>query len=165
MTARPRVSLYTDGACSGNPGRGGYGAVLVRGPHRKELSGGFRLTTNNRMELYAAIVGLEALKVPCEVDLWSDSEYVVKGFSEGRVRAWQRRGWKRERNKPVINLDLWQRLVALVDRHEVRFHWVKGHAGHPENERADELAVLASQAPDLAVDVEYEKLLGSQESA
>jgi len=114
---------------------------------------------------YAAIVGLEALKVPCEVDLWSDSEYVVKGFSEGRVRAWQRRGWKRERNKPVINLDLWQRLVALVDRHEVRFHWVKGHAGHPENERADELAVLASQAPDLAVDVEYEKLLGSQESA
>jgi ribonuclease HI len=155
---RRRVELHTDGACSGNPGKGGYGVVLKAGQHRKELSGGFRLTTNNRMELMAAIVGLEELKYPCIVELFSDSEYVVKGFTEGRVERWRARGWKRERNKPVVNVDLWQRLAALVATHSVTFHWVRGHSGDPENERCDELAVLASQGGDLRIDEPYEAL-------
>jgi ribonuclease HI len=155
---RRRVELHTDGACSGNPGKGGYGVVLKTGQHRKELSGGFRLTTNNRMELMAAIVGLEELKYPCQVDLFSDSEYVVKGFSEGRVARWRAKGWKRERNKPVINVDLWQRLILLVETHSVDFHWVRGHSGDPENERCDELAVLAYQTGELRIDEPYEAL-------
>jgi ribonuclease HI len=158
---RRRVELHTDGACSGNPGKGGYGIVLKMGQHRKELSGGFRLTTNNRMELMAAIVGLEELKYPCRVDLFSDSEYVVKGFSEGRVERWRARGWKRERNKPVINVDLWQRLIALVETHSVDFHWVRGHSGDPENERCDELAVLAYQTGELRIDEPYEALVAA----
>jgi ribonuclease HI len=158
--ARRQVELHTDGACSGNPGKGGYGVVLKSGTHRKELSGGFRLTTNNRMELMAAIVGLEQLKFPCKVDLFSDSEYVVKGFTEGRVMRWRDKGWKRDRNKPVVNVDSWQRLLALVEKHEVAFHWVRGHSGDPENERCDELAVAAYQSGELGIDAEYEATHG-----
>jgi ribonuclease HI len=156
--ARRKVELHTDGACSGNPGKGGYGLVLKAGAHRKELSGGVRMTTNNRMELMAAIVGLEGLKYPCQVELFSDSEYVVKGFTEGRALRWKANGWKRERNKPVVNVDLWQRLLALVEQHDVRFHWVRGHSGDVENERCDELAVAAYQTGELGIDAVYEAL-------
>jgi ribonuclease HI len=161
MSARRQVELHTDGACSGNPGKGGYGVVLKAGQHRKELSGGFRLTTNNRMELMAAIVGLEELKYPCKVDLFSDSEYVVKGFSEGRAVRWRSNAWKRDRNKPVVNVDLWQRLLTLVEAHAVTFRWVRGHSGDPENERCDELAVLAYQNGELGIDAVYEALAAS----
>ena len=152
------VEIYTDGACIGNPGPGGYGTILRHGATEKELAEGFRLTTNNRMELMAAIVGLEALKGRRAVDLHSDSEYVVKGIAEGRAERWEAKGWKRDRNKPVVNVDLWRRLLALTRLHEVRFHWVRGHAGHPENERCDELAVAAYQNGELALDAEYEAL-------
>jgi len=156
---RRTVQLYTDGACSGNPGPGGYGVVLKAGQHRKELSGGFRLTTNNRMELLAPIVGFEELKYPCKVELFSDSEYVLKGFTDKRVERWRANGWKRERNKPVVNVDLWQRLTTLIEKHEVSFHWVRGHSGDPENERCDELAVAAYQpGGDLRIDDVYEAL-------
>ena len=133
------VSLYTDGACRGNPGPGGWGAILVYGPHERELSGGERETTNNRMELMAAISGLEALKEKCSVTLYSDSKYIVDAYLEGWVEAWRAKGWKRGR-EPLKNPDLWERLVALTDYHEVKFVWVKGHNGHSYNERCDALA-------------------------
>ncbi len=136
---RKQITVYTDGACSGNPGPGGWGAILIYGAHRKELSGGEAQTTNNRMELMAAISALETLKQPCEVELWTDSNYVKDGISKW-IAGWRRNGWKTAEKKPVKNAELWQRLDAARDRHKVTWNWVKGHAGHPENERADELA-------------------------
>jgi ribonuclease HI len=143
--AKPTVVVYTDGACSGNPGPGGWGAILLSGEHRKELSGGEPTTTNNRMELMAAISALEALKRPSVVALWTDSQYVRQGVT-GWIHNWKRNGWKTADKKPVKNAELWQRLDAARHRHEVEWHWVKGHAGHPENERADELARMAIKA-------------------
>ena len=134
-----RVEIFTDGACSGNPGPGGWGAILRYGAVEKELSGAEDDTTNNRMELMAAIEALQALKEPCEVDLHTDSEYVMKGITEW-IHGWKQNGWKTAAKKPVKNADLWQRLDDAMQRHVVRWHWVKGHAGHAENERADKLA-------------------------
>ena len=133
------ITIYTDGACSGNPGPGGWGAILMSGAHRKELKGGASETTNNKMELFAAISALEALKRSSRVALHTDSTYVMKGISEW-IHNWKKRGWKTASKKPVKNVELWQRLDEARDRHDVSWHWVKGHAGHPENERADELA-------------------------
>jgi ribonuclease HI len=137
-----RVRAYTDGACSGNPGPGGWGAVLQFGDHEKELQGSEPHTTNNRMELMAAIASLEALKRRCSIDLHTDSKYVHDGISKW-IRGWKRNGWKTADKKPVKNVDLWQRLDAAVAQHDVHWHWVKGHAGHELNERADRLAVDA----------------------
>jgi ribonuclease HI len=134
-----RVTVYTDGACSGNPGPGGWGALLVYGDKKKQISGGEPLTTNNRMELMAAIMALEALKRPCVVDLWTDSQYVRQGVTTW-IHGWKRNGWKTADKKPVKNAELWQQLDAARGRHTVRFHWVKGHAGHTENELVDGLA-------------------------
>lgn len=134
-----RVTIYTDGACSGNPGPGGWGAILSFNGVEKELSGGEALTTNNRMELMAAISALEALTRPCNVDLWTDSEYLRGGITSW-MKGWKRNGWKTADKKPVKNLELWQRLDQAAARHNIEWHWVKGHAGHEMNERADELA-------------------------
>lgn len=140
MTAEPpKVLIYSDGACSGNPGPGGWGAVLISGKHRKEISGGEGLTTNNRMELLAAISALEALKKRSDVELYTDSAYVKNGIT-GWVHGWKKNGWRTADKKPVKNVELWQALDALRNKHDVAWHWLKGHAGHPENERADELA-------------------------
>jgi ribonuclease HI len=138
MTTK-HVTIHTDGACSGNPGPGGWGAILSFGDHEKELMGGEPTTTNNRMELMAAIAALEALKFPCTVDLHTDSEYLRKGITEW-INNWKRNGWRTADKKPVKNVDLWQRLDEALKRHQVRWHWVKGHAGHAMNERADLLA-------------------------
>jgi ribonuclease HI len=134
-----RVTIHTDGACSGNPGPGGWGVILQWGGHTRELKGGEAHTTNNRMELMAAIMALETLKRPCEVDLHTDSEYLRQGITDW-ISGWKRNGWRTAARKPVKNSDLWQRLDAAVGRHTVRWHWVRGHAGHDLNERADELA-------------------------
>ncbi|MCI8401201.1 MAG: ribonuclease HI [Lachnospiraceae bacterium] len=153
-----KVKIYTDGAARGNPdGPGGYGAVIqyvdTKGVlHEKELSGGYRKTTNNRMELMAAIVALEALNRPCQVELYSDSSYVVKAFTDRWIDGWIAKGWKRGKNDPVKNEDLWKRLLKAKEKHEVRFIWVKGHAGHPENERCDRLATQAADGENLAED-------------
>ena len=136
-----KVYIYTDGACSGNPGAGGWGAVLKYREHIKELSGYEPETTNNRMELTAVISALEALKEPCEVILTTDSKYVCDGIEKGWARSWRANGWKKADKKPALNPDLWERLLDLLERHKVSFVWVKGHAGHPENERCDQLAV------------------------
>ncbi|MDX1381292.1 MAG: ribonuclease HI [Xanthomonadales bacterium] len=136
------VKMYTDGACSGNPGPGGWGAVLLWNGHRREVNGGEAATTNNRMELMAVIQGLETLKRACEVHVYTDSTYVMKGLTEW-LPAWKRRGWRTASKKPVANVDLWQALEAAVQRHTLKWHWVKGHSGVPENERADELARTA----------------------
>ncbi len=142
---KPHVIIHTDGACSGNPGPGGWGAILESGQHRKELSGGEPQSTNNRMELMAAIAALEALKGPSRVDLWTDSVYVRDGITKW-VHGWRRNGWKTADKKPVKNVELWQRLDEATKRHAIEWHWLKGHAGHPENERADELAREAIKA-------------------
>jgi len=134
-----RVVVHTDGACSGNPGPGGWGAILQWGDHTRELKGGEAHTTNNRMELTAAIMALETLKRPCVVDLHTDSEYLRQGIT-GWIKNWKRNGWKTADRKPVKNVDLWQRLDAALSQHQIRWHWVRGHAGHDLNERADELA-------------------------
>ncbi|MEP0321014.1 ribonuclease HI [Bauldia litoralis] len=139
MSERTRVEVWTDGACSGNPGPGGWGAVMKSNGHEKYLSGGEALTTNNRMELMAAIAALEALKRPSTVDLHTDSQY-LRGGIMGWIHGWKKNGWKTSARKPVKNVDLWQRLDALREKHEVRWHWVKGHAGNEANERADQLA-------------------------
>jgi ribonuclease HI len=157
MATLQRVMIYTDGACLGNPGPGGYGVVLLYGDHRRELSGGYRLTTNNRMELTAAIQGLAALKKPCEVELFSDSEYVVNAVEKGWARRWRANGWYRPNKKMAENRDLWKELLRLCERHHVRFKWIRGHAGHPENERCDQLAFEAAQLPNLPVDAGYEE--------
>ncbi len=135
------VTLYTDGACSGNPGPGGWACILLYGEHKKELSGGERSTTNNRMELTAVIRALQALREPCRVELWSDSKYVIDALSKGWARSWRARGWRRADKKPALNPDLWQQLLELCEVHDVRCHWVKGHADNPYNARCDELAV------------------------
>jgi len=140
------VRIYTDGACKGNPGPGGWGALLRSGTHERELYGGDPATTNNRMELTAVIRALEALKHPSKVEIYTDSEYVMKGITEW-LAAWKRRGWKTADRKPVKNADLWRELEDLVHKHEVRWHWVRGHAGHPENERADALANRGVPSP------------------
>lgn len=136
------VEIFTDGACSGNPGPGGWGAILRYRGREKELSGGERLTTNNRMEMMAAISAIEALKKPSRIDLWTDSTYLRDGITKW-IHAWRKRGWKTADRKPVKNQDLWERLDAAIRPHDVEIHWVRGHAGHPENERADRLAVAA----------------------
>ena len=139
--SKKQVEVFTDGACSGNPGPGGWGAVLRYKQHEIELSGGESETTNNRMELTAVIKALEKLNEPCLVTLTTDSKYVSDGISKGWARSWQKNGWKKADKKPALNSDLWQSLLELCDRHEVKIVWVKGHAGHPENERCDRLAV------------------------
>ncbi len=144
------VTLYTDGACSGNPGAGGWGAILIYGDVRRELSGGEEETTNNRMELYAVIAGLERLKYPCRVLVYSDSAYTVNGFTEGWVYGWEKSGWKKADKKPVLNADLWQRLLALTRTHKVEFRKVKGHADNELNNRCDALARAAIPKPDPA---------------
>ena len=135
------VTLYTDGACSGNPGAGGWGAILEYQGVEKELSGGEKQTTNNRMELTAVIRGLEALKEPCVVELYSDSRYVIDGLSKGWAKSWRAKGWVKSDKKPALNPDLWGRLLELTEMHQMHYHWVKGHADNPKNERCDQLAV------------------------
>ncbi|MBR5420703.1 MAG: ribonuclease HI [Lachnospiraceae bacterium] len=153
-----RVTIFTDGAARGNPdGPGGYGTVLQftdsKGElHEMELSAGYKKTTNNRMELMAAIAGLEELKRPCEVDLYSDSKYLTDAFNQHWIESWIKKGWKRGKNEPVKNIDLWKRLLAAMKDHKVHFIWVKGHAGHPENERCDRLATTAADGTELLVD-------------
>ncbi|MCG8609091.1 MAG: ribonuclease HI [Pseudomonadales bacterium] len=139
------VTMYTDGACKGNPGPGGWGVFLKSGEHEKELFGGEKETTNNRMELQAAIEGLNALNQSCEVDLYTDSQYVRKGITEW-ITNWEKNGWKTAAKKPVKNADMWQALQAALKRHQVKWHWVKGHSGHPGNEKADELANRGTDA-------------------
>ena len=139
------VTIYTDGACSGNPGPGGWGAILMYGQHRRELSGGEANTTNNRMELTAVIQALSLLKEPCIVDLWSDSKYVIDGLEKGWAKGGKARGGKKADKKPALNPDLWEQLLALTDVHSLRYHWVKGHAENAFNNRCDELAVAESQ--------------------
>ena len=134
------VTIYTDGACSGNPGPGGWGAILIFGEHKKELSGGECRTTNNRMELTAAIQGLEALKEPCQVALYTDSQYLSKAITQGWLQSWKKNGWKKSDKKPVLNIDLWQALDAQLARHQVAIRWVKGHADNAYNNRCDALA-------------------------
>ena len=145
MNELPLVEIATDGACKGNPGPGGWGAVIRYGEREKELSGGETLTTNNRMELTAAIEALNALKRPCRVKLSTDSRYVMDGLTKW-LKGWQRNGWKTADRKPVKNADLWQALIAAAGRHRIEWTWVKGHAGHPDNERADKLASDAARA-------------------
>jgi len=152
-----QVLLFSDGACLGNPGPGGYGVILGYGAHRRELSGGFRLTTNNRMELTAAIKGLDALKERCAVRLVSDSEYLLNSIEKRWVFGWRTRGWRRQ-GKPVPNADLWLEMLRLIEFHELTVEWVRGHAGHPENERCDVLARTAASGTDLPADVGYESL-------
>ena len=139
------VTIYTDGACSGNPGPGGWGAILEWQGHEKELSGGAAATTNNRMELTAVIEALSILKEPCIVELWSDSKYVIDDLSKGWAKGWKARGWIKSDKKPALNPDLWDQLLALTDIHSLRYHWVKGHAENEYNNRCDELAVAESQ--------------------
>ena len=150
------VKLYTDGACQGNPGPGGFGVVLLFGKHRKELSGGYRKTTNNRMELTAVIKGLEALKEKCEVALYCDSKYVVDALSNGWAAKWRANGWRRNKKERALNPDLWGSLLELCEAHEVSFHWVRGHSGNPENERCDQLATQATAQRGLPADERYE---------
>jgi len=150
------VVMHTDGACSGNPGPGGYGTVMQFGNRRTELSGGFRRTTNNRMELLAVIVGFEALKQPCAVTVYSDSKYVVDAVNKGWARRWRANGWRRNKREKAENPDLWARLLDLIETHSVVFRWVRGHAGDEGNERADALAVTASTGKNLAADEGYE---------
>lgn len=155
---RPRkaVSIYTDGACIGNPGPGGYGVILDYKGYRRELSGGYRRTTNNRMELLAVIEALGALKEPCNVQVCSDSQYVVEAMNSGWPQEWRRKGWRRSKTQSAANPDLWAKLLELCETHRVKFRWVKGHSGHPENERCDELATTAARSSRLLPDLGYE---------
>jgi ribonuclease HI len=150
------VTIYTDGACTGNPGPGGYGVILKYQDHRSEIAAGFQKTTNNRMELLAAISGLEALKEPCQVVLYTDSRYIADGLTKGWARRWQQNGWMRSKKERALNPDLWERLLDLYDFHNVEIRWIRGHAGDPENERADFLAVRAAKGKDLQTDKYYE---------
>ncbi len=152
MASKKHVTIYTDGACIGNPGPGGYGVVLIFGEYRRELSGGYRSTTNNRMELMGPIEGLSALNQSCRVTLHSDSRYVVEGIERGWAKRWRGNGWMRNKREQAVNPDLWERLLDLCEKHEVKFQWVRGHAGDPENERCDQLAVQAAHGKDLPVD-------------
>lgn len=150
------VNLYTDGACSGNPGKGGYGAILSYNGREKVMSEGFVLTTNNRMELLAAVVGLENLKEPCRVTLYSDSKYLVDAVEKGWVYSWKKKGWKKADGKPALNSDLWERMLSQLETHTVTLVWLKGHAGHEYNERCDALAVGAYNSNELGHDEVYE---------
>ncbi|MFZ5353100.1 MAG: ribonuclease HI [Bacillota bacterium] len=150
------INIYTDGACSGNPGPGGYGVVLIYNDTRKELSGGYINTTNNRMEIMAVIKGLEALKTACNVTVYSDSKYVVDAIEKGWVYNWKSNGWMRNKKEKALNVDLWKRLLSLMELHKVTFKWVKGHADNVENQRCDQLAVQAYKQADLAEDVREE---------
>lgn len=150
------VEIYSDGGCDPNPGAGGYGVVLIHPKKRAEISGGFRLTTNNRMEIFAAIQGLELLKQPCSVTLYSDSQYLVKAITEGWAEAWKKKDWWRTNKERAVNVDLWTRLLTLCETHEVEFRWVRGHAGNAENERCDQLSMAALRGTDLPVDNGYE---------
>lgn len=154
------VTMYTDGGCDPNPGVGGFGVVLLHGARRRELSGAFRLTTNNRMEVMAAIVGLEAIKMPCRVEIFSDSKYLVHAVEKRWLQAWEARGWRRKDGEPVPNADLWKRLLEMCQKHEVKLSWVAGHSGVAENERCDQMAAEARRAGDLPVDEGY--LAGAQ---
>ncbi len=151
-----RVNIYTDGACRGNPGNGGYGTVLEYNGKEKELSAGYRLTTNNRMELMAAIEGLGALKEPCRVTLYSDSKYLVDAVTLGWAEGWRKRGWRKADKQPALNSDLWEKLLDLLQRHKVELVWVKGHAGHAYNERCDMLATTAADGDKLLTDAVFE---------
>lgn len=150
-----KVIIYTDGGCSGNPGPGGYGAVLLYGSNRKEISEGYSLTTNNRMEMLACIKALEILKYPCDVVIHSDSKYVVNGIEKGWAKKWEANSWKRNKNEMAKNPDLWERLLQLCETHKVSFIWVKGHAGNKENERCDELTNIVRTAENLQIDEGY----------
>ncbi len=150
------VSIYTDGSCLGNPGRGGYGAILRYGKHEKELSGGFACTTNNRMEIYAAIAALSILREPCSVTLYSDSKYLVQAMENGWLASWRRNGWKKADKSAVLNVDLWQKLVQVMEMHKIKFQWVKGHASNPQNNRCDELARTAAAQDGLPPDEVFE---------
>jgi ribonuclease HI len=152
-----QVTVYTDGACLGNPGPGGYGAVLLYGSQRKELSGGFKLTTNNRMEITAALIALEALQKPCRVILYSDSQYLVNAMSKGWAQRWQANGWMRNKREDAVNPDLWERMLELCQHHTVDFQWVRGHSGAKENERCDRLAVAAARGFGLPDDAGYSR--------
>ena len=153
------VNLYTDGACSGNPGPGGYGTVMIFGEHRRELSAGFSRTTNNRMEVLAVIAGLEELKRSCKVDVCSDSKYLVDSMNGNWPLQWKARAWKKVGGGGVENIDLWEQMIVLADMHQLSFQWVKGHSGHAENEACDQLAVAASLQENLPPDVGYEEAL------
>jgi ribonuclease HI len=150
------VTIYTDGGCIKNPGPGGYGVVLLYGPKRREISGGYRRTTNNRMEIMAAIVGLEALRYRCAVTLYTDSQNLANSITKGWAKRWRANGWMRNAEEPALNPDLWERLLKLCDQHQVRFEWLKGHAGHTENECCDRLSTQAARGKDLPVDEGYE---------
>ena len=144
-----RIQLYSDGACSGNPGPGGYGVILKYNEHEKEFSAGYKSTTNNRMEMMAIIVGLESLNEVCQVDVYSDSKYIVDAVNQGWALKWEANNWKRNKKEMAKNIDLWIRLLDVLEKHKVTMNWVKGHAGHPQNERCDELAVAAAAEPSL----------------
>ena len=148
-----KVQIYTDGACSGNPGPGGYGVILKSNGKEKILSKGYKNTTNNRMELRAVIAGLSALKERCKVQIFSDSKYIIDAVNNGWAFRWKKNGWKRNKKEYALNPDLWDNLLDLISQHETEFIWIKGHAGHDENERCDKLAVAASAQSDLAIDV------------
>jgi ribonuclease HI len=156
MKSHVQVTIFTDGACLGNPGPGGYGSVIVYNDHREELSGGYKNTTNNRMELIAAIKSLQSLHQKCQVTLYSDSTYLVKAMSEGWPIKWKSNGWKRYKNEKAKNPDLWEQLIQLGERHEIEFRWVKGHNGVAENERCDTIARQAAEGPNLMTDYVYE---------
>lgn len=140
-----KIEMFTDGACSGNPGPGGWGTILRYGNAEKEISGGAHETTNNRMEMIAVISGLKALKEPCEVDLYTDSKYVCDSITKGWVYSWKNNNWRKADKKPALNVDLWEEMLILLEKHNVTFHWLKGHNGHPENERCDKMAVMQAQ--------------------
>lgn len=151
-----QVTIYTDGACSGNPGPGGYGTILQSGKHERELAQGYRRTTNNRMELMAVVAGLKILTRPCSVTLYSDSRYVVDGIEKGWAKSWKARGWKKADKQPALNADLWALILDLIAKHQVKLVWVKGHASNPGNNRCDALAVAASKSGNVIVDEGYE---------
>ncbi|EKE84239.1 ribonuclease HI [Idiomarina xiamenensis] len=155
MRQQKQVNIFTDGSCLGNPGPGGYGAIIEYGKHRKELQQGYQLTTNNRMEMLAAVRALETLTQPCQVELYSDSQYLRQGITQW-IHNWKRNGWRTADKKTVKNADLWQALDQQCQRHQIAWHWVKGHAGHPQNERCDELARTAAGGNDLATDHGYQ---------
>jgi len=152
-----RIVIYTDGGALSNPGPGGYGVVIVNGRQTRELSKGYRLTTNNRMELLACIAGLAEFKAPTAITLFSDSRYVINGITKGWARKWKANGWTKSNREPALNPDLWEKLLPLCEKHDVEFHWVKGHAGNAGNERCDELATRAAMGPGKSVDRGYEK--------
>ncbi len=158
--SKKHIIAYTDGSSLGNPGPGGYAAILTFNQHQRELSGGFQCTTNNRMELFAVIKALEALTEPCRVTLYSDSQYLVNAMIKGWARRWQRNGWMRNKKQPALNPDLWTKLLELCETHEVTFQWIRGHDGHPLNERCDQLAKAAAEQTDLPPDPGYNRRTG-----